>query len=283
MKLFNFDLAQTRKEFKVFHLKNYCFPIMVVALMLTSCKEAKPQSPKERKEAKEKIAVNDVGQFYLGAIKMCLDTDYNQYFGDYREVNHFPREGNCCTGLVPPPYIDPYEFYLVIMEDEKSLYANHANPFEMGKIRGKLKDDKEEVRDKAMEIDVTNLVKHTRCMFVKYDMAKEEIKFTSPPDLSFGHSGMSTYLSSLRVNTIGMPKEISLPLDSDKAEELFDYYKENSVIGKLVAYSSINARLTYGLRLPQKNTKRSKLDAVVNKIEFFPQDNWTEKIGEITF
>lgn len=293
MKISNYTHTGSRKEFlariNMFKLKSYCFPIMVLVLMLASCKEAKPQTPKERKEA-QKVRVNsDFEQFYLGTIKMCLDTDYSQYFGDYREINHSPKNRNCCTGLVPAPYIDPYEFYLVIKEEEKSLYENQANPFEMKKIRDKLKGKKEEIYDIVKEIDVNNLVKHSSCMFIKYDMAKEEIKFRAPPKLSFRHSGrsigfgeISIWLSTMGVNTIGMPNEITLSLDSDKAENLFDYYEKNSPAGKLVAYSSVNARITYVLKFPERNTTNSKFDALVKKIEFFPKDNWTDKIGEIT-
>ena len=51
---------------------------------------------------------------------------------------------------------------------------------------------------------------------------------------------------------------------------------------RVVAYSDIyvqiNARVTYSLKFPAQNKKYPKFDALIEKIEFCPKDNWTDKI-----
>lgn len=284
-----FDLTVSRKGFTIpwyrFDLKNHFVSITFIVFTLMACNEAKLQTQKELKEVRKKESDNNFEQFYLGATRMCMDTNYNQFFGDYREVTYSPRDGNCCTEIVPSPYIDPYEFYLAVLGEDEGIYSNNGDPFEVQRIREKIHGRKDDTRKKALEIDVNNLVYFTQCFFVKYDMAKEEIKLTVPTNLAFGHSNskLSVLVSSLGVNTNELPSEITLPLNTDRAEAFFDHYKENSPIGKLVAYAQINARVTYSLQFPKSNGKYSKFDAVVKKIEFYPKDNWTDKIVETTF
>ena len=256
-------------------------PVLTCFFLFMSCKEVKPQTPQEREDAEKILNRENVEQFYLGAIKMCKDTDYKSYFGQYREMTSYLKEGTCCTALVPKPYIDPYEYFIEIFKREKPIMANNANPFELKKIREILKGEKAGIKKKAMAIDVNNLENKTTGSFVKYDVNTEELKINCSTQLAFAGGPFSGRIT--RVDLVNFSGELSIPLNPDSAEKLFEYYKENHPIGKLIPFTPLNVRITYGLQFPERNIKYSKFEGIVKTMEIYPANNWSYKVATVTF
>ncbi|MEM9884369.1 MAG: hypothetical protein AAF849_00640 [Bacteroidota bacterium] len=255
--------------------------VLTALILLASCKEAKPQTPQEREDAEKERRRQNVEQFYLGAIKMCQNTNYQQLFGKYREMGSSLREGTCCTAMVPQPYIDPYEYYIEIFKEDRSIFMNYSNPFELQKIREDLEEEKALIKRKALAIDANNLVHETTGAFVKYDVGSEELKINCSSALSFPGGA---FLRGLKgVDLVNLSGELSIPLDPKRAEKLFNYYKRNYATGKLIPFSPLNIRITYGLKFPERNTKFSNFDGIVKTLEVYPADNWSELVATVNF
>ncbi|BFP42539.1 hypothetical protein FGF1_33840 [Flavobacteriaceae bacterium GF1] len=285
MKSFKFRPTAYRKVFLIIHNMfghmNKLIPIGLLLFMFMSCGEAKPQTRQQKREAEKLRNRENLEQYYLAALKMCEGTDYESYFGTYREMNSWTTEGNCCTALFPQPYIDPYEYYIELTGEEKAIMLNHGDPFELKRIREKMKGERDNVRVRALKMDTNNLVYNTSGLFVKYDLNKEEIKLNLSSNLSFTAGPFAGRIKG--VHMTNLPSEFGLPLKSDEAKKLFEYYQKNSPLKQLMQMSPMNIRLIYRLRFPERNNKNSKFDGVLKTIEVYPADNWTYKIGEITF
>ncbi len=255
--------------------KSFSTSFIIMFLMLASCKEAKPQTRAEMYQQQEILERENTKQFFLAASKLCLNEDYEQHFGEYRESTLTSLDGTCCTFFIPKPYINPYEYYLSIFEKEDSFILNSDNPFALKKIRSKMKRRIDNVKEKVKAVDEENLVYESVEISVdKYDFDQEKLILEKPISLNFN--------VGIGVKVINSNFSRAFPLAPKQAEKLFEYYTNNN-IRVHTSKSTLRARVIFKLQKPLKNNFGSSFEAVVKKVEFFMPTDWTNKIGEITF
>ena len=252
-------------------MKNSFFTSLLVTLLLVvSCNDARPQSREEIKEAKKTLALKNLEQFFLGAIKLCVDS---------------PKE-QCCQSFVSSPYVNPMEVYLNVFENDRTIFDNQSNPFKLKEIREDMKGKIAKIRDKAITTGSDNLVyeSYGEWNIGEYDFDKEELKINSHYAIHF--KGLPINFGSGKPFKIQefMNYRPSLSMSAKEVEKIFEYYegiKEKLMLG---ATKPLNTRITYSLQKPEPRSRRPD-DFVIKpkKVELFLYGSWSDKIGEFTF
>lgn len=276
-------LMVIRKEFEAlfnrFTSKNYFVSILITSLMFVSCKDVKSQVYTVSEQAREKQVKNNFEQYLLGASKFCVDEDYKSYFGEYRDMSNLgivSKKGNCCTAIVNAPFVNPYEQYLYIFNDEDGIVKNMANPFELKKIRESLKSKIAQVKKKVEKINPESLTYRMVSNVEKYDFNSNKLNITGlGRDIAMGIN--KPYIQTILFKVENKVYTYELPLTPEKAEEVFGYYGGNETYRK----RPINCQLSY--QLVKSKTHNEQFAVIISKVEFFHPEGWHKKIGEITF
>ncbi len=250
--------------------KTFFTPFIITFLLVVSCKDARPQSREEIKEAKKVLELKNLEQFFLGAIKLCVDS---------------PKE-QCCQSFVAGPYINPMEVYLNVFENDRTIFDNQSNPFKLKEIREGMKGKLSKIRDKAIASGSDNLVyeSYGEWNIGEYDFDKEELKINSHYAIHF--KGLPINFGSGKPFKIQefMNFKPTLSMSANEAEKIFDYYEEIKEKLMLGPIKPLNTRITYSLQKPLPKSRRPD-DFVIKpkKVELFLYGSWSEKIGEFTF
>ncbi|MEE9361958.1 MAG: hypothetical protein V3U92_05110 [Cellulophaga sp.] len=263
----------------IFGLKKTLLTSFMTSLIFLSCKDAKPQVYADSEQAVEKRVKSNFEQYLLGASKFCIDEDYQSYFGEYRDMTHLgmvSKRGNCCTAIVNAPFVNPYEQYLYMFDDEDGIVKNMANPFELKKIRENLKSKIAQVKKKIEKVNPKNLTYRMVSNIEKYDFNSNQLMVRGlGKNIAMNLNKPSTSLVMIDVENVSYT--YGIPLSPKKAEEVFSYYGGNETYRK----RPVNCQITY--QLVKSKTYSKRFAAIISKVEVFHPEGWRKKIGEITF
>ena len=255
----------------------------MLCLFMLACSEGKPQTKAEKKKAQIEQGQKNFERLFLGAVKLCLDTDYTQHFKSPRKV-HNSTKGDCCTGFVPMPYINPLEYYYWVFEGDRAIFDNRDNPFELEKIRKQWKNKREKIAEKSMSVDTENLVNENTIWWQvdEYDFASKKLKLTGGNSLQFyaPNGGTNTIRHAIKPLS---HSNLSIDMDKADAEKLFDTFEKMKKNLAFPIVKNLSARITYAIRKPQKQVFLGKFDVIIKKVELFYPNDWSKKIGEIEF
>jgi len=261
------------------HSNKYQYILFALLLSVFSCKDAKPQTKAEKEKAKKAQLRENNERLYLGAVKLCSGTNYEAYFGNPRVANP-PSNGDCCTYFAKSPYINPLEYYYNVFEQDREMFDNQGNPFELKKIREKWSKKTQKIAEKAELINAENLINEGQNIWnVKdYDFSNNKLILSGTSFIYRGNT-IDVNLKPLSHNNL------SIDMSEKDVEQLYDHYKkmDESGIWNSSLVKPLNSRITYALRKPELKNNFGGFDVVIKKVELFYPDDWSKKIGELIF
>ncbi len=259
-------------------MKAILYNFLLLSLTLSSCKGNSAQNEQIPSE-------NPIEQLYLAMIKLCADFDYQAIYGDIR-TNEYRTWDNCCSKLVPDPFVNPMEYYLSVFEKDTKIHENKGNPFKLKEIRQRQKKKIQEIKERAAKVDTENLVfyKPEGYQVKSFDANTNRFFLQGNYKIDFELMSQVYYLSTplIDIEPVDAAKEY-LDKSEKEAEGLFEYFDKTKLFQSsqtLPAY--LNAKITYSLKRP-KEALGFRFIATIKKVELFKKDGWDEKVGEINF
>lgn len=239
------------------------------------------QSVKERNEARRIKNAENAKVCSIGLISFCLDEDYEAFYGGQRKIGDklHDKANNCCLNHPKYPFISPMEEHLDIFENEKEIRKYASNPFQLKKVRAKLKPRIDALVVKAKEQGHENLPYYTDQGFTvtDYDFETKElvIKNYYGKTISF-RSNTKAHFSEDFSLTKSIAGDYRIAMSEEKAETLFDFFDNYPMVGK-----SLFVKLSYTISATDRKGMFGKFTASVSKIEFYYPEDWDDKLGEV--
>ncbi|MFP4846234.1 DUF4852 domain-containing protein [Winogradskyella sp. PE311] len=254
--------------------------ILLVLTLISFC--ASSQSVKERNDARIIKKIENAKICSIALISFCVDEDYDAFYGGQRKLGEmvYGKGENCCLKYPKYPFISPMEVHLAAFENEKEIRKYAANPFQLKKVRAKLKPRINKLIEKAKEQGHEDLPFYTDQGFTikDYDFDKKELVLKNyyGQSISFRGDTKGNFSEDFKL-TKSIAGDYRIPISEKKAEKLFSYYDKYPMLNK-----TLFVKLSYTISATDRKGNYGKFTATVSKMEFFYPDNWDDKIGEIT-
>ncbi|MAU70833.1 MAG: hypothetical protein CML04_01960 [Pseudozobellia sp.] len=248
--------------------------------MCLSCKDAKPQTIAEIRDAKTQMNKENTRQFILGAIKLCKGTDYTQLIGTTRKTMTSEVKNTPCSNYIGYPYINPFELYVGVMDDDRTLNMAMSNPIEMKQAREKIALKADDIKDEADHVDPNNLIYHDDEAWSVRDYDIDQEQLTVGAGLGYERLSLLQIYNGGGKTVTPIRTTYNIPVSKGDAEALFESFNSQALKGK----KPVHVKVTYALKQPERlKGYQDKFEIHFKKIEFYQIDDLDNKLGEVTF